>query len=261
MSFTLVRGRVPLLISFPHSGTHVPPDLLERFTPAARCVPDTDWHVPTLYAFARQIGAWTLEAHLSRYVIDLNRDPQGESLYPGQSTTTLCPVDTFDDEPIYHDSPPAAAEIKQRIEHYWQPYHDTLRRTIETMRSEYDRAIVWDAHSIRSVVPRFFDGTLKPLNLGTARGTSCAPALRDAVVEVLNAGHLPLAVDERFIGGFITRHYGAPQDGVHTLQMEIAQSAYMDETGEMALRAQPTRALSALLQRAVQTAAKFNEGI
>lgn len=260
MSFTLVRGHVPLLISFPHSGTHVPPDLAARFTPAAKGVPDTDWYVPDLYEFARAIGAWTLEAHLSRYVIDLNRDPHGASLYPGQSTTALCPLDTFDNEPVYRDEVPDDAEIAQRIEHYWQPYHDTLRGTIDAIRREHGHAVVWDAHSIRSEVPRFFDGVLKALNLGTARGQSCAPALRESVVAVLDAGHLPLAVDERFIGGFITRHYGAPQNGVHTLQMEIAQSAYMVETGEIGLKAQPARALSALLRRALVAAAKFDEG-
>lgn len=261
MSFTLTRGRLPLLISFPHSGTYVPPELAAQFTPAALQVPDTDWHVPALYNFARELGAWTLESHISRYVIDLNRDPNGDSLYPGQSTTSLCPVDTFELEPVYRDENPTPAHIAQRVERYWQPYHDTLQRTIDAMRSEHGRAIVWDAHSIRSVVPRFFDGTLKALNLGTSRGASCSAPIRQAVIDVLADGHLELAVDERFIGGFITRHYGAPDHSVHTLQMEIAQSAYLHESGDLTLKPQPARALSALLQRALSAAATSDEGI
>lgn len=261
MSFTLTRGHVPLLISFPHSGTWLPDDLAARLTDQARRVPDTDWLVPELYAFAHELGAWTLEAHASRYLIDLNRDPSGSSLYPGQSTTSLCPVDTFDQAPIYLDAPPDAAEIEQRIARYWQPYHNALRQSIDAIHRQHGKVVLWDAHSIRTVVPRFFDGTLKALNLGSARGASCSRDVLTAVTEVLSAGDPELVVDGRFVGGFITRHYGAPQRGVNALQMEIAQSAYMHESAEPALKPQPARALSALLQRALQAAVKSDEGI
>lgn len=261
MSFTLTRGRVPLLISFPHSGTWLPDDLAARLTDEARRVPDTDWLVPELYSFAHQLGAWTLEAHASRYVIDLNRDPSGESLYPGQSTTALCPIDTFDMAPVYRDAPPDAAEIQQRIARYWQPYHNALRQSIAAIQRQHGKVVLWDAHSIRSVVPRFFDGTLTALNLGSARGASCSQNVLAAVTAVLSAGEPGLAVDGRFVGGFITRHYGAPERSVDALQMEIAQSAYMHETGEPTLKPQPARALSALLQRALQTAIASDEGI
>lgn len=250
MTFTLTRGSAPLLISFPHSGTYVPNDLARRLTERARTLPDTDWHVPVLYDFAHQLGAWTLEAHASRYVIDLNRDPADVSLYPGQSTTALCPLDTFDGQPVYQDgTAPDAADIERRTNDYWQPYHRALASTLDTMRQRYGAVVLYDAHSIRSVVPRFFDGALPSLNLGTARGESCDPSLRDAVARVLQAASYSVAIDGRFVGGYITRHYGQPQQGVHALQMEIAQNTYMNESSDLALHPIDARALSALLQR------------
>lgn len=256
MTFTLTRGSAPLLISFPHSGTYVPSDIADRFTSDARSLPDTDWHVPQLYDFAHALGAWTLEAHASRYVIDLNRDPADVNLYPGQSTTSLCPLDTFAGRPVYRDgaAPPDAAEIAARTRDYWQPYHRALAGALDTMRNRYGEVILYDAHSIRSVVPRFFDGRLTDLNLGTARGQSCGGALRDAVAATLRAGAWSVAIDGRFVGGHITRHYGRPDRGVHALQMEIAQTIYMHESGDLTLRPIDARALSALLQRVCSAA-------
>ncbi len=249
MTFTLTRGSAPLLISFPHSGTHIPSEIARGLTDTARAVPDTDWHVPMLYPFARSLGAWTLEAHLSRYVVDLNRDPDDVSLYPGQSTTGLCPTDTFDHAPLYRDAPPTAQEIGERVQRYWRPYHHALRGALDEILAAHGRVLLFDAHSIRSQVPRFFDGALAQLNLGTVRGTSCGAALRAELSRELTDSHYEVALDGRFIGGYITRHYGAPDQGVHAVQMEIAQSTYMHETPDQALKPIPARALSALLER------------
>src|SRR5450830_109854 len=176
-AFRLHQGQRPLLISMPHVGTYVPPALAQRLTVEARQVPDTDWHLEQLYGFARDLGASILVATHSRYVIDLNRPPDGASLYPGQSVTGLCPVDTFDDTPLYADGPgPDEAEIAQRREAVWAPYHACLQAELQRLRAEHGVALLWDAHSIRSVLPRFFEGRLPDLNLGTADGASCASA-------------------------------------------------------------------------------------
>lgn len=229
--FTFHQGTQPLLISMPHAGTYVPPALAERFTEEARHVPDTDWHMERLYAFAKDIGASILVATHSRYVVDLNRPPDGASLYPGQSVTGLCPVDTFDDTPIYAQGDvPDEAEIASRREAVWAPYHAQLRTELDRIRALHGVAVLWDAHSIRSVLPRFFEGKLPDLNLGTADGASCAPELAAELLQIAKAAQGYTAVlNGRFKGGYITRHYGQPGQGVHAVQLEMTQCSYMQE--------------------------------
>jgi len=229
--FTFHQGTQPLLISMPHAGTYVPPALAERFTEEARHVPDTDWHMERLYAFAKDIGASILVATHSRYVVDLNRPPDGASLYPGQSVTGLCPVDTFDDTPIYAQGDvPDEAEIAARREAVWAPYHAQLRTELDRIRAQHGVALLWDAHSIRSVLPRFFEGKLPDLNLGTADGASCAPELAAELLQIAKAAQGYTAVlNGRFKGGYITRHYGQPVQGVHAVQLEMTQCSYMQE--------------------------------
>lgn len=232
-AFRFRQGTRPLLISMPHVGTHVPPDLAARFTPEARQVPDTDWHLERLYDFAAAIGASVLAATHSRYVIDLNRPPDGASLYPGQSVTGLCPVDTFDDTPIYAapGDAPDAQETDARREAVWQPYHAKLAEELARIRSRHGVAALWDAHSIRSVLPRFFDGKLPDFNLGTAQGASCSPLLGARLLDVAQAATGFTAVlNGRFTGGYITRNYGQPSAGVHAVQLEMTQSSYMQES-------------------------------
>lgn len=228
----LHQGTQPLLISMPHTGAHLPPELAARLSPQARQVPDTDWHINRLYAFARDLGASTLAATHSRYVIDLNRPPDGASLYPGQSVTGLCPIDSFDDEPLYaRGDAPDAAEIAARRAAVWSPYHALLRAELERIRSRHGLALLWDAHSIRSVLPRFFHGRLPDLNLGTAQGRSCDPAMARALLAIAEAASGYTAVlDGRFTGGYITRHYGQPAQGVHAVQLELTQCSYMQES-------------------------------
>jgi len=230
--FRFRQGTRPLLISMPHVGTHVPPMLAARLTQEARHVPDTDWHLEQLYDFADELGASVLVATHSRYVIDLNRPPDGASLYPGQSVTGLCPVDTFDDTPLYADAKdlPGDEEIAARREAIWRPYHAKLAEELARIRATHGIAALWDAHSIRSVLPRFFEGKLPDLNLGTADGASCDPALAQALLDIGKAATGYTAVlNGRFKGGHITRQHGNPAGGVHAVQLEMTQSSYMQE--------------------------------
>jgi len=223
------EGRSPLLISVPHDGCHIPPDIMKRMTPAGINIPDTDWHVAELYGFARDLGAHLLVANYSRYVIDLNRSAADEVLYPGQVATGLCPTQTFAGENIYSDAGVIDAEKAERIEHYWRPYHDRLAAILSAIRDQYGYALLWDAHSIPSRVPRLFEGTLPELNIGTNAGESCAARIETAVAAVAGDSEYSAVVNDRFKGGYITRHYGRPATGMHALQLEIAQRAYMDE--------------------------------
>ncbi len=230
--FELHRGTAPLLISVPHDGTAVPDDIAARLTDAARRVPDTDWHIARLYAFARELGASMIVPKHSRYVIDLNRSQDDVSLYPGQNTTGLCPNVQFSGEPVYREGmAPAEEEIRARVERYWRPYHQALRAEIERMKAEHGRIVLWEGHSIRGEVPFLFEGRLPDLNLGTANGASCSPALQSRLEAVLaGEGDYDFVVNGRFKGGYITRHYGNPGDGVDAVQLEIIQRIYMDET-------------------------------
>ena len=253
---SLHRGTAPLLVSLPHDGTHVPPAIAARLTPEARAVPDTDWFVSRLYAFARDLGASVLVPTHSRYVVDLNRPPDDTSLYPGQNTTGLCPATRFDGGPVYVDgAAPDEAEVRERVRTYWQPYHDALRGELDRLRAAHGRVVLWEGHSIRSVVPFLFEGRLPRLNLGTAGGASCAPARQVRLETVLaSQREHDWVANGRFKGGYITRHYGAPDDGIDAVQLEIAQDAYMDEnTGAWddarASRLQPL--LAALLRAAI----------
>jgi N-formylglutamate deformylase len=258
--FVFHPGTRPLLVSMPHAGTFVPPDLAARLTPQAREVHDTDWHLDRLYDFAVGLGASILRATHSRYVVDLNRPPDNANLYPGQNTTGLCPTDAFDGTPLYlSGEAPDDAEIAARREAVWHPYHAQLAGELARIRSLHGVAVLWDAHSIRSVVPRFFDGRLPDFNLGTVDGTSCDPAMAEAVLAIAKAAPGYTAVlNGRFKGGHITRHYGQPSAGVHAIQMEMAQCTYMQEQmpfhylPETAAKVQPH--LQAMLQAVLRFA-------
>jgi N-formylglutamate deformylase len=230
-TYTLHRGTAPLLISLPHDGTALPDDLAARMTPSARRVPDTDWHVSRLYGFARELGASMIVPAYSRYVVDLNRPTDNASLYPGQNTTGLCPIVQFTGEPVYQaGEEPQSGEIAQRIERFWQPYHRALADEIERLRAQHGRLVVWEGHSIRSVVPFLFEGRLPDFNIGTAAGTSCSPALQTRIEMILlSQKQFTHVINGRFKGGYITRHYGQPERGVEAVQLELAQLNYMDE--------------------------------
>jgi N-formylglutamate deformylase len=235
--FDLKVGTLPLLISIPHLGRIIPDELLAGYTDVARTVADTDWHLDQLYGFAAQTGATVLSARVSRYVIDLNRPPSGESLYPGQTTTGLCPTETFRGEPLYVEGKtPSPEAIAERLRAFHAPYHARLRETLDVLKAEFGQVLLWEAHSIASVLPRLFEGKLPDLNLGTNAGRSCAPQILDAVTATLGSQPYTWVANGRFKGGYITREFGRPEEGVHAIQLEMCQSTYMEESAPFAYR-------------------------
>lgn len=225
------QGAGPLVVSFPHVGTYLPDEIAATMTDAGRAVADTDWHVHLLYSFLENSDATRLIATHSRYAADLNRDPEGGLLYPGKFETGVCPVTSFSGQPLYKPGyAPDADAITRRIREYWQPYHQQLTSALARAKAVHGYALLLDAHSILSRLPRLFEGRLPHLNLGTADGKSCAPAIADAAMAVFSGQNRFSAVKNgRFKGGHITRHYGRPQDGIHVLQLEIAMDTYLDE--------------------------------
>lgn len=246
------EGRLPLLVSVPHDGRRVPDDIARRMTSAALALPDTDWHVARLYDFVRDMGASLLVANYSRYVVDLNRPPDDRALYPGQLASGLCPSATFSGTPLYgNGETPADDERDARLERYWRPYHERIADEIARLRNLHGEAYLWDAHSIASRVPRLFAGELPELNLGSNRGLSCGSHARQAVATAAEASGYSFVVDGRFTGGYITRHYGAPDRSVHALQMELAQRCYMDEES-LSYDASRARRLEATLKQLLE---------
>jgi N-formylglutamate deformylase len=241
-AFTLHRGTRPLLISMPHVGVYIPPELAARLTIVARGVPDTDWHLEQLYGFAKAMGASILAATHSRYVVDLNRPPDNANLYPGQDTTGLCPIDTFTKQPLYAPGDePSDAEIQQRVDTVWHPYHNALASELARLKAEHGQVAQWEAHSIHSQLPRFFEGKLPDFNLGSANGASCDQALAEQLLAIASrAEGFTAVLNGRFKGGYITRQYGQPANGVQAIQLELALSAYMEENPPFAY--EPARA-------------------
>jgi len=230
--FDLHRGTTPLLISVPHVGTTIPDELKPLYQPRALEVEDTDWHLDRLYSFAGELGAGLMVPRLSRYVIDLNRPQEDTPMYPGVNNTELCPTHFFTGEPLYREGrAPDAAAIAERTRRYWRPYHEALGRELQRLKDAHGYAILFDGHSIKSELPWLFPGRLPDLNLGTVEGHSCAADLRNRLRGVLEAqrtfGHV---IDERFKGGYITRHYGRPGEKVHAVQLEMCWRCYMSET-------------------------------
>ena len=228
--YTLAAGTSPLVVSMPHSGLALSAGLAERLTPAAASLPDTDWHIPQLYDFLEELGAATIRANYSRYVVDLNRAPNNTSLYPGQPTTDLVPLTLFDGSPVYREGQePDEDELEARRTDFHDPYHKALTELLVETRMEHGFALLWDAHSIADEVPRLFEGVLPDLNLGTVGGESCDPTIeRAALKAMMDHEEYASIVNGRFRGGFITRAYGRPNQNIHAVQMELAQSAYMD---------------------------------
>lgn len=224
------RGKAPLVLSLPHVGTAIPADIEARLVSPWLARKDADWWIDELYAFAAELDATIVRARWSRTVIDLNRDPTGASLYPGQATTGLCPIETFDGEALYRPgAEPDAEEIEARIATFYQPYHQVLAEEISRLRNGNDRVVVYDCHSIRSAIPRLFAGKLPVFNLGTNSGASADPALVKRVADIIAGLGRSHVVNGRFKGGYITRRYGQPESGVHALQMELACRGYLRE--------------------------------
>ena len=232
MSFISIRqGSAPLILSIPHAGTEIPDSMQSALVSTWLARKDADWWLPELYAFADTLDATVIRTRISRTVIDVNRDPSGASLYPGQATTGLCPTETFDGEPLYLPTKaPNEAEILLRRVKYFDPYHETIAAEIARLRRLHHAIVLYDCHSIRSEIPRLFQGVLPNFNIGTNDDKSCDAAITDRVAAICGADpRFTYVVNGRFKGGYITRHYGNPEEGINALQMELACRAYMDE--------------------------------
>jgi len=226
----LARHDMPLLVSMPHTGTEIPPALEAHFVSGFGARKDADYWVHQLYDFAHELGATTLRTRICRSVIDVNRDPSGASLYAGQATTDLCPVTTFDGEPLYERGfAPDAAQITARRSEFFDPYHAQLTSELARLRARHPCVVLYDAHAIRSRIPRLFTGMLPELNLGTFDGKSCDLTLARELARVCEHSGRSWVRDGRFKGGWTTRHYGRPAAGVHAVQMELACRSYLLE--------------------------------
>jgi N-formylglutamate deformylase len=260
--YHFLPGSTPLLVSIPHCGIRIPDHLAARMTPAALVLADTDWHVDKLYDFAADRGAHVLTADFSRYVVDLNRDPEGKALYPGADNTGVVPVDTFDRLPLYRPGEvPSAQEINRRIDVYWKPYHDRVQHELARLKEKHGVAILFDAHSIRSEVPRFFEGRLPDFNLGTAKGASMDQALAERLLAICReaAGHTSV-LNGRFTGGYITRQYGRPGDAVQAVQLELSQLTYMDERPPFRYRPELAERMRLVLARLIDALLDWSGG-
>lgn len=227
--FEFKTGNQPLVLSIPHGGTWIPEELAKRFTAAGLAVKDTDWFLPRLYDFEELTDASVISANVTRYVVDLNRSSDNADLYPGQNTTGLCPAVTFAGLPIYNSGPVTESEIATRVQAYWRPYHKQLQSELERLIERFGYVVLLDGHSIASEVPRLFAGRLPDFNFGTNHGKSCSPLLQSEIEAF--AGQIKnytSVVNGRFVGGQITRGYGA-HEKIQAVQLELSQITYMNE--------------------------------
>jgi N-formylglutamate deformylase len=257
-TYRFTQGRIPMLVSMPHAGTELPEGFADRLTEPAKGVPDTDWHLPELYDFLEEIGCSVLVARYSRFVVDLNRPPDDSPLYT-TATTGLFPDRLFDGASVYRPgAEPDAVEKRERVERYWRPYHARLEGELARMRETYGTAVLFEAHSIRSEVPRLFEGRLPDFNIGTNDGDSIDPGLGRALGTILaKAPGYTSVLNGRFKGGYITRHYGAPARDIHAVQLELVQQSYMDETPPFAFRPDRASKVRPHLRRFVEALAGF----
>ena len=254
-------GHSPIVLSMPHSGVAIPPTMAPQLTLQAMKLPDTDWHIPYLYDFSKNLGATIIKANYSRYVVDLNRPRNNESLYPGQAGTGLCPIQLFDGSPIYHEGcEPDSAEINRRCLQYWDPYHLEIQQQLNRVYDQYGYVVLYDCHSIRSRVERLFSGDLPALNIGTNAGQSCANDLVEKILARCQSSPFSHVLNGRFKGGHITRHYGQPEHNRYAIQMEIAQSAYMEENDDYKWDAQYADALRTVLDDILQIILHWRPG-
>jgi N-formylglutamate deformylase len=249
--FHFHQGSKPLLVSMPHVGLEIPDTIKENMTEAALSMIDTDWYIDRLYDFLKEMGVSIISAKYSRYVVDLNRGADGSSLYEGQNETTLCPLTTFENEPLY--KPNHSPDLAARTAHYWQPYHDQISAELRRLKQNFGIARLWDAHSIKSHVPHLFDGQLPDLNLGTDNGISADHALVQKLDHIISKSGYSSALNGRFKGGYITRNYGDPQNHIDAVQLEISQNTYMDEAPKLNFREDKANKLRPVLKLLIET--------
>ena len=256
------QGNGPIVLGLPHTGTEVPDDVRHVLNDRGRALADTDWHIHHLYDGLLE-GVTTVRTSIHRYVIDVNRAPDGESLYPGQNTTGLCPLTDFDGHPIYRDGmEPEEDEIARRCDLYHAPYHAALLAELERVRALHGVAILYDCHSIRSGIPFLFDGTLPDFNIGTNLGATCDPKIEHQTVQICaGQSHFNHVLNGRFKGGWTTRHYGRPQENIHAIQMELAQSTYMVEAAPWAYSMEKAAIIRPVLKDILETLAELAQSL
>ena len=254
-TFNCHQGNTPLLISFPHVGTEIPAKISANLNKLGKDNVDCDWYIDRLYEFILDMDISYVKPVYSRYVVDLNRSPQGELLYPGKIETGICALTTFAGNPIYQPAhEPDLKEITFRIKTYWQPYHNFIQQELARIKSKFGYAILWDAHSIYGKIPKLFNGVLPDLNFGTAQEDACKPSIVNKVAGIARqCGQYSIAVNDRFKGGYITRHYGNPVKEINAIQLEINQSAYMQNTNKTAIDIYKTQKLSMLLKQLIDS--------
>jgi N-formylglutamate deformylase len=225
---------VPILISVPHCGTAFPDELIDQYNPSLLPFPDdTDWFVERLYDFAPAMGIAMITAHYSRWVIDLNRDPQSKPLYSdGRIITALCPSTTFLGERLYpgKGGEASAEEVKRRLTLYYLPYHQRIQEELRELKNKFGKVLLWDCHSIRQVVPTIQRERFPDLILGDVYGTSASPGLIEIALRNLETSSYLVSHNHPFKGGSITRHFGLPAENRHALQLEMTKINYMDDS-------------------------------
>ncbi|WP_196138499.1 N-formylglutamate deformylase [Aliikangiella sp. G2MR2-5] len=227
--YKLSRGKFPILVSMPHNGSLIPESISNKMTESAKMSKDTDWFLDKLYNFCTEMELSIIEPIFSRYVIDLNRSEDDENLYPGADTTGLCPTSQFDKTPIYlPGNEPTAEDIEARVEQFWRPYHNALKAELVRLKERHGRVLLFEAHSIKSEVPRFFDGVLPDFNFGDNSGKSTSHNLHKRINDWQPEAYSKV-FNQRFKGGYITREYGVPDDNMESLQLELSQATYMNE--------------------------------
>jgi len=248
--FEFIQGSAPLLISIPHAGTHLTPEVASGLTDAALPLSDTDWHIPQLYDFAKALGASMIIGQYSRFVIDLNRPADDKPLYT-TATTGLYPDTLFDGRATFKEGQQPSDEQRQGyLNDIWQPYHQKIQQELARLKQLHGYAMLFDAHSIASVIPRLFEGKLPDLNLGTNGGLSCASGLSEVVEGCCTAqDKFTHVLNGRFKGGYITRAYGQPNQHLHAVQLELAQCNYMEEIEPYPYAPQKAEPLQAVLKQ------------
>lgn len=225
--------KVPVILSVPHSGVEFPDELKAHYYPEMTAQPDdTDWFVHDLYNFAPELGITVIHAKYSRWVIDLNRDPESKPLYDdGRIITALVPTTDFLGNEIYIDKKfvPNDQETERRLEHYYWHYYQKIGSLLAERLAEFGQVLLWDAHSIRRFVPTIRNEPFPDLILGDTDEKSARKEIIEIALNSLKAGKYGVNHNTPFKGGHITRYFGKPQMQVHALQLEMAKTNYMND--------------------------------
>ena len=181
-----ISERIPILVSVPHCGTSFPNELNDHYKIDLMKAPDdTDWYVHDLYDFLLKEGVTIIHAKYSRWVIDLNRDPESKPLYDdGRIITALAPTTDFFRSPIYNspELEPDDEEVERRVKNYYTPYYEKVSELLQETKQAFGKALLWDAHSIRHFVPTIRKEVFPDMILGNNDE-------KTASTELINAAH------------------------------------------------------------------------